>query len=85
MKGSGADSKPRLPNLYFCDYLVGAVPVYYDLKEETNWEPDFESLEKLDLTKVKIMWIGYPHMPTGARGSIALFEKLVAFAKSTRY
>jgi aspartate/methionine/tyrosine aminotransferase len=33
--------------------LVGAVPVYYDLKEETNWEPDFESLEKLDLTKVK--------------------------------
>jgi aspartate/methionine/tyrosine aminotransferase len=59
------------------------VPVYYDLKEETNWEPDFESLEKLDLTKVKIMWIGYPHMPTGARGSIALFEKLVAFTKST--
>jgi aspartate/methionine/tyrosine aminotransferase len=53
---------------------LGAVPVYYDLKEETNWEPDFESLEKLDLTKVKIMWIGYPHMPTGARGSIALFE-----------
>jgi aspartate/methionine/tyrosine aminotransferase len=41
-----------------------AVPVYYDLKENTNWEPDFR---KLDLTKVKIMWIGYPHMPTGAR------------------
>jgi aspartate/methionine/tyrosine aminotransferase len=57
------------------------VPVYYDLKENTNWEPDFE-VEKLDLTKVKIMWIGYPHMPTGARGD-ALFEKLVAFAKKT--
>jgi aspartate/methionine/tyrosine aminotransferase len=41
------------------------VPVYYDLKESTDWEPDFEALEKLDLTKVKIMWIGYPHMPTG--------------------
>jgi aspartate/methionine/tyrosine aminotransferase len=40
------------------------VPVYYDLKENTDWEPDFR---KLDLTKVKIMWIGYPHMPTGAR------------------
>jgi aspartate/methionine/tyrosine aminotransferase len=39
------------------------VPVYYDLKESTDWEPDFEALE-LDLTKVKIMWIGYPHMPT---------------------
>jgi aspartate/methionine/tyrosine aminotransferase len=58
------------------------VPVYYDLKENTDWEPDFEALEKLDLTKVKIMWIGYPHMPTGAE-ELALFEKLVAFAKKT--
>jgi aspartate/methionine/tyrosine aminotransferase len=72
---------PGYPTYTSVTNLVGAVPVYYDLKEETNWEPDFESLEKLDLTKVKIMWIGYPHMPTGARGSIALFEKLVAFAK----
>jgi aspartate/methionine/tyrosine aminotransferase len=72
---------PGYPTYTSVTNLVGAVPVYYDLKEENNWEPDFESLEKLDLTKVKIMWIGYPHMPTGARGSIALFEKLVAFAK----
>jgi aspartate/methionine/tyrosine aminotransferase len=72
---------PGYPTYTSVTNLVGAVPVYYDLKEETNWEPDFEGLEKLDLTKVKIMWIGYPHMPTGARGSIALFEKLVAFAK----
>jgi aspartate/methionine/tyrosine aminotransferase len=64
-EGVGSDSKPRLPNLYFCDNLVGAVPVYYDLKEGTNWEPDFESLEKLDLTKVKIMWIAI-RMPTEA-------------------
>lgn len=72
---------PGYPTYTSVTNLVGAVPVYYDLKEETKWEPDFEGLEKLDLTKVKIMWIGYPHMPTGARGSIALFEKLVAFAK----
>ncbi|MEZ7499947.1 aminotransferase class I/II-fold pyridoxal phosphate-dependent enzyme [Flavobacterium sp. Arc3] len=72
---------PGYPTYTSVTNLVGAVPVYYDLKENTNWEPDFEALEKLDLTKVKIMWIGYPHMPTGARGSIALFEKLVAFAK----
>jgi len=80
------DDQVLIPNPGYPTYtsvtnLVGAVPVYYDLKEETNWEPDFEGLEKLDLTKVKIMWIGYPHMPTGARGSIALFEKFVAFAK----
>ena len=72
---------PGYPTYTSVTNLVGAVPVYYDLKENTNWEPDFEALEKLDLSKVKLMWIGYPHMPTGARGSIALFEKLVAFAK----
>ncbi|UQD55970.1 aminotransferase class I/II-fold pyridoxal phosphate-dependent enzyme [Flavobacterium sp. K5-23] len=72
---------PGYPTYTSVTNLVGAVPVYYDLKESNNWEPDFEALEKLDLTKVKIMWMGYPHMPTGARGSIGLFEKLVAFAK----
>jgi LL-diaminopimelate aminotransferase len=72
---------PGYPTYTSVTNLVGAVPVYYDLIEENTWEPDFAALEKLDLTKVKIMWIGYPHMPTGARGSIALFEKLVAFAK----
>ena len=72
---------PGYPTYTSVTNLVGAVPVYYDLKESTNWEPDFEALEQLDLSKVKIMWVGYPHMPTGARGSLALFEKLVAFAK----
>lgn len=72
---------PGYPTYTSVTNLVGAVPVYYDLKEENAWEPDFEALEKLDLEKVKIMWLGYPHMPTGARGSLTLFEKLVAFAK----
>jgi len=72
---------PGYPTYTSVTNLVGAVPVYYDLKENTNWEPDFEALEKFDLSKVKIMWLGYPHMPTGSRGSIELFEKLVAFAK----
>jgi LL-diaminopimelate aminotransferase len=72
---------PGYPTYTSVTNLVGAVPVYYDLKEDNNWEPDFEALEKSDLSKVKIMWLGYPHMPTGARGSLELFEKLVAFAK----
>ena len=72
---------PGYPTYTSVTNLVGAVPVYYDLKEANAWEPDFEALEKLELEKVKIMWLGYPHMPTGARGSLALFEKLVAFAK----
>ncbi|PIF31600.1 aspartate/methionine/tyrosine aminotransferase [Flavobacterium sp. 9] len=72
---------PGYPTYTSVTNLVGAVPVYYDLKEANAWEPDFEALEKLEMEKVKIMWLGYPHMPTGARGSLALFEKLVAFAK----
>ncbi len=72
---------PGYPTYSSVTNLVGAIPVYYDLAASNNWEPDFDALEKLDLTKVKIMWVGYPHMPTGARGSLVLFQKLVAFAK----
>jgi aspartate/methionine/tyrosine aminotransferase len=72
---------PGYPTYSSVTNLVGAVPVSYDLTATNNWEPDFEALEKLDLSKVKIMWVGYPHMPTGARGNVGLFEKLVAFAK----
>jgi len=72
---------PGYPTYSSVTKLVRAEAVFYDLVESNNWEPDFEVLEQLDLTKVKIMWIGYPHMPTGASGSLELFEKLVAFAK----
>ena len=72
---------PGYPTYSSVTKMVEAKPVYYDLAEKNNWEPDFVTLEKKDLSKVKIMWISYPHMPTGASGSLALFEKLVKFAK----
>lgn len=72
---------PGYPTYISVANLVGAKPVLYDLKPESHWMPDFEALEKQDLSKVKIMWINYPNMPTGASGSVALFERLVAFAK----
>jgi aspartate/methionine/tyrosine aminotransferase len=53
------------------------------LTESSSWEPDLEALEKLDLSKVKLMWIGYP-IPTGAKRKLNLFEKLVAFAKDIK-
>jgi LL-diaminopimelate aminotransferase len=73
-----------IPNPSYLTYnsvtnLVGGKSVYYDLLEENNYEPDFEELEKKDLSKVKIMWVNYPHMPTGAPASKELFEKLVKF------
>lgn len=72
---------PGYPTYASASRLCEAIPVLYDLKEENNWLPDFDALELLDLSKIKIMWINYPHMPTCVAGSKELFEKLVRFAK----
>lgn len=72
---------PGYPTYASVTELVQAKPIYYDLSETTNWQPDFEALEKMDLSKVKLMWVSYPHMPTGKNGSLALFEKLIRFGK----
>lgn len=72
---------PGYPTYSSLSILLGAEVVYYDLKEDQNWQPDFEALENMDLTDVKLMWVNYPNMPTGANASVELLEKLVAFAK----
>ncbi|MBN2518888.1 MAG: aminotransferase class I/II-fold pyridoxal phosphate-dependent enzyme [Bacteroidales bacterium] len=72
---------PGYPTYSSVSNLVGAKIRYYDLKEENNWEPDFKNLEKEDLSKVKIMWVNYPHMPTGKNGTKELFEKIIRFSK----
>jgi LL-diaminopimelate aminotransferase len=72
---------PGYPTYAAVTELVQAKPVYYDLTDETNWQPDFNKLEQQDLSKVKIMWVSYPHMPTGVNGSLELFEKLITFGK----
>jgi aspartate/methionine/tyrosine aminotransferase len=60
---------------------VGGVVRKYKLNEKTGWQPDLATLEKSNLSKVKLMWVNYPHMPTGVKGSMELFEKLVAFCR----
>ena len=72
---------PEYPTYSSVTNLLEATPVYYDLTETGNWFPDLEVLAKKDLTKVKIMWINYPHMPTGAIATTEQFERLIAFAK----
>jgi aspartate/methionine/tyrosine aminotransferase len=61
--------------------MVGAKVVAYPLVEENNYAPDWDFLEKGDWSKVKLMWVNYPHMPTGAPANTQLFERLVAFGK----
>lgn len=72
---------PGYPTYASVTELVQAKAVYYDLVADNNWQPDFDKLEQMDLSKVKLMWVSYPHMPTGANGTKELFEKLIAFGK----
>ena len=72
---------PGYPTYASVTSLVEAEPIFYNLKEVNNWLPNFEELEKEDLKNVKIMWINYPHMPTGAVASKEDFKQLIAFAK----
>ncbi len=72
---------PGYPTYTSVTSLLGAEMVYYGLDLEKKGRPDFEAIEKLDLSRVKIMWINYPHMPTGAAGSKEILAELIGFAK----
>jgi aspartate/methionine/tyrosine aminotransferase len=70
---------PGYPTYTSVGNLVEARIIPYDLKEENDWQPDFNALEQLDLSNVKLMWVNYPHMPTGAPATLELYRKLVDF------
>ena len=72
---------PGYPTYTSLNKLLGSEVVYYDLREDHHWYPDFQALEQTDLSRVKIMWTNYPNTPTGANATIELYEQLVAFAK----
>lgn len=70
---------PGYPTYRAVSKLVQAEIIEYELDEQHQWQPDFEALEKMDLSRVKLMWVNYPHMPTGAPAQKRTFEKLVDF------
>ena len=72
---------PGYPTYTSLSQLLGAEVINYDLKEEKGWMPDFEALERMDLSRVKLMWTNYPNMPTGANATPELYERLVDFAR----
>lgn len=72
---------PGYPTYTSLSTLLGAEVVPYDLTEANNWLPDFATLEKMDLSRVKLMWTNYPHMPTGTNATIELYQKLVDFGR----
>lgn len=72
---------PGYPTYTSVSRMLGVKPVYYNLNEENHWLPDFEELGRIDLSKVKLMWVNYPHMPTGTPAIPEVMEKLVEFAR----
>jgi len=72
---------PGYPTYAAVTRMLQAVPRSYTLTSDNGWYPDFEALEKLDLSKVKLMWCNYPNMPTGAKATMEIFEKLVALGR----
>jgi LL-diaminopimelate aminotransferase len=73
---------PGYPTYRSVTQLLEAEPIFYELDESGN--PNWDQLNSLDCSKVKLMWVNYPQMPTGALGSLELFEKLIAFAKQNQ-
>ena len=72
---------PGYPTYTSATLMTESVPLKYELKEENGWYPDFDALEAMDLTGVKLMWTNYPGMPTGAKASRELYEKIVDFGR----
>ncbi len=75
---------PGYPTYRAASVLAGATCIEYRLEEENDWLPDWKALEAMDLRRVKIMWVNYPHMPTGKNGNQELFQKLVDFGTRHR-
>ena len=76
---------PGYPTYTSLSKILGAEVINYNLKEENGWMPDFDELEKMDMSRVKLMWTNYPNMPTGANATPELYAKLVDFAHPQDY
>ncbi|MCS3283563.1 aminotransferase class I/II-fold pyridoxal phosphate-dependent enzyme [Bacteroides salyersiae] len=72
---------PGYPTYTSLSKILGAEIVNYNLKENAGWMPDFDELEKTDMSRVKLMWTNYPNMPTGANATMEMYERLVDFAR----
>ena len=75
---------PGYPTYASVTKLVGGVIMNYPLKEENNWLPDFVELQKRDLSRVKLMWVNYPHMPTGTKPTMQFFKSLIEFGRKNK-
>jgi len=69
---------PGYPSYSATSKIAGAESVSYTL---SGARPNFEKIPKELVEKAKIMWINYPHMPTGVHVSESELAEIVDFAK----
>ena len=72
---------PGYPTYTAINKILGTKITYYDLREDNGWQPDFDELETMDLSRVKLMWTNYPNMPTGGKANMETYQRLVEFAR----
>ena len=75
---------PGYPTYSSVTKILEAEPIFYDLVEENNWQPDWKYLESIDSNKIKLMWLNYPNMPTGAKTDLNTLDRLIDWAKSRK-
>lgn len=75
---------PGYPTYSSITKILEAEPIFYDLVEENNWQPDWKYLESIDSNKIKLMWLNYPNMPTGAKTDLNTLDRLIDWAKSRK-
>ena len=75
---------PGYPTYSAVTKILEAEPVFYDLVEKNNWQPDWKYLESIDSNKIKLMWLNYPNMPTGAKTDLNTLDRLIDWAKSRK-
>ena len=75
---------PGYPTYSSVTKILEAKPLFYDLVEENNWQPDWKYLESIDSNKIKLMWLNYPNMPTGAKTDLNTLDRLIDWAKSRK-
>ena len=75
---------PGYPTYSSVTKILEAEPVFYDLVEKNNWQPDWKYLESIDSNKIKLMWLNYPNMPTGAKTDLNTLDRLIDWAKSRK-
>ncbi|MEY3921621.1 MAG: hypothetical protein RL634_1382 [Bacteroidota bacterium] len=79
---------PGYPTYSSAVKLSGGEVLSYELLESNNWHPEVNQLKNIVAShqqnggKVKLLFLNYPHMPTGQLPNNTLLKEVIEFAKA---